>query len=52
MNLIGRFFGNTTGATAIEYGLIIGLIALVIVAAVTLIGTDIGNTMNEAANAL
>ena len=29
------------GATAIEYGLIAGLIAVVIVAAVTLLGTDL-----------
>ena len=29
------------GATAIEYGLIAGLIAVVIIAAVTLLGTDI-----------
>ena len=29
------------GATAIEYGLIAGLIAVAIIAAVTLIGTDL-----------
>ena len=29
------------GATAIEYGLIAGLVAVVIIAAVTLLGTDI-----------
>lgn len=33
---------NEDGATAIEYGLIAGLIAVVIIAAVTLLGTDIG----------
>jgi len=32
---------NEDGATAIEYGLIAGLIAVVIIAAVTLLGTDI-----------
>ena len=32
---------NDKGATAIEYGLIAGLIAVVIIAAVTLLGTDI-----------
>jgi pilus assembly protein Flp/PilA len=30
------------GATAIEYGLIAGLIAVAIIAAVTLVGTDVG----------
>jgi len=32
---------DRTGATAIEYGLIAGMIALVIIAAVTLVGTDL-----------
>jgi pilus assembly protein Flp/PilA len=30
------------GATAIEYGLIAGLIAIAIITAVTLVGTDLG----------
>jgi len=42
---------NHTGATAIEYALLGGLIAVVIVAALTLIGADIGNTFNAVANA-
>ena len=42
---------DRTGATAIEYALLGALIAVVIVAAITLIGTDIGNTFNTAANA-
>ncbi len=41
---------NQAGATSVEYALIAGLIALVIVAALTIIGTDIANTFNEAAN--
>jgi|SaaInl4_150m_RNA_FD_contig_31_300405_length_285_multi_4_in_0_out_0_1 pilus assembly protein Flp/PilA len=40
------------GATAIEYGLIAALIAVVIIAGVTLLGTDVGNTFNEVANSL
>ena len=40
------------GATAIEYGLIAALIAVVIIAATTLLGTDIGNTFNNVANSL
>jgi pilus assembly protein Flp/PilA len=39
-----------SGATAVEYSLLVALIALVIVAALTLIGTDIGNTFNEVSN--
>ena len=41
---MSKFFAcvrDEEGATAIEYGLIAGLIAVVIIAAVTLLGTDI-----------
>lgn len=44
--------GDRSGATAIEYGLIAALVAVVIIAAVTLLGTDIGNTFNSVANNL
>ena len=43
---------DNRGATAIEYGLIAALIAVVIIAAITLLGTDIGNTFNSVANNL
>ena len=35
------FAGDRKGVTAIEYGLIAGLIAVAIIAAVTLLGTDL-----------
>lgn len=38
------------GATAIEYGLIAGLIAVVIIAAVTLLGTDLQTTFQGLAD--
>ncbi len=37
-NRLLRLVKNDSGATAIEYGMIAGLIAVVIVAAVTLLG--------------
>ena len=40
------------GVTAIEYGLIAALIAVAIVAAVTLLGTDLGLTFNTIAGDL
>ena len=40
------------GATAIEYGLIAGLIAVVIIAAVTLVGTDLGGMFQNLADAI
>ena len=38
--LIHRFLKDESGATAIEYGLIVALIAVVIITAVTTIGTN------------
>jgi pilus assembly protein Flp/PilA len=50
--LISRFAKDESGATAIEYGLIAGLIAVVIITAVTLIGTNLTTKFNTIANAL
>ena len=40
-NLFFRFANDETGVTAIEYGLIAGLISVVIITAVTLVGTKL-----------
>jgi pilus assembly protein Flp/PilA len=50
--LAARFIKDQSGATAIEYGLIAGLIAVVIIAAVTRLGTSISNKFNIIANNL
>ena len=44
---ISRFAKDESGATAIEYGLIAALIALVLVGALTTLGPKIGNTFNK-----
>ncbi len=46
MNRIVKFIRDESGVTAIEYGLIASLIAVVIIAAVTLVGTNLGETFN------
>lgn len=43
---------NEEGATAIEYGLIAGLIAVVIIAAVTLLGADMAGVFQGLADAI
>lgn len=48
-NLVSRFFKDESGATAIEYGLIAALIAVVIIGAVTALGTGLTGTFNEVA---
>jgi len=41
-----RLLKDEAGVTAIEYGLIAALIAIVIIAAVTLVGTSLQNIFN------
>lgn len=43
-NLFARFVRDKSGATAIEYGLIAALIAVVIIGAVTAVGTSLSTT--------
>ncbi|MGO4156507.1 Flp family type IVb pilin [Cupriavidus sp. YAF13] len=40
-NALTRFLRDEQGATAIEYGLIAGLIALALITTVTQLGTDV-----------
>ena len=50
--LLFRFVQDESGVTAIEYGLIAGLIAVVIISAVTTVGTDLQAKFNAVAVAL
>ncbi len=52
MNRIQYFIRDERGVTAIEYALIASLIAVAIITAVTLVGTDITNTFNKIAASL
>jgi pilus assembly protein Flp/PilA len=49
---IKMFLADESGATAIEYALIAGLIALAIIASVTGIGVKVGNTLSEVSSNL
>jgi pilus assembly protein Flp/PilA len=51
-NLFSRFVRDESGATAIEYGLIAALIAVVIITALTTIGTNLTTQFNAIATAL
>lgn len=50
--LMNRLMKNDSGATAIEYGLIAGLISVVIITAVTTVGTNLVGKFNTIATAL
>ena len=46
-NVFARFVRDESGATAIEYGLIAALIAVVIISAVTAVGTKLSTTFTS-----
>jgi pilus assembly protein Flp/PilA len=49
---ISRFARNESGATAVEYGLILALIAVAIVTAVGLLGTNLTAKFNSIAGSV
>jgi pilus assembly protein Flp/PilA len=49
MSTLNRFLRDESGATAIEYGLIAALIAVVIIGAVQLVGTNLSTTFSTIA---
>ena len=51
-SLIRSLYRSNRGATAIEYGLIAALIALVVIGAITAIGTNLNTSFNSVANGL
>ena len=50
MKAIKQFIKNEDGATAIEYGLIAALIAVVIIAGVTAVGTSLNTKFSVIAS--
>ena len=50
--IFSRFILDDSGATAIEYGLIAGLIAVVVVTSITTLGTKLTNTFTNVSNKL
>ena len=51
-NFMTRFLKDESGATAIEYGLIAALIAVVLVSAVGAVGTSLEGTFTKISDAL
>jgi pilus assembly protein Flp/PilA len=50
--LFAEIIRDESGATAIEYGLIAALISVVIIGAITAVGTNLSSTFQSVANAL
>jgi pilus assembly protein Flp/PilA len=51
-NVFTRLLADRSGATAIEYGLIAALIAVVIIGVLTTVGTNLSTKFNTVATAL
>jgi pilus assembly protein Flp/PilA len=51
-NLLRRFVKDESGATAIEYGLIAALIAVVIITGVTAVGTKLSTSFTNISTSL
>jgi pilus assembly protein Flp/PilA len=51
-NFLTKLLSDRDGATAIEYGLIAALISVVIIAAVTIVGTQLSAVFNSIGKAL
>jgi pilus assembly protein Flp/PilA len=49
---VKRLWRGEDGAAMVEYGLLVGLIAVVALSAVTLLGTNVTNIFNTIANAV
>ncbi len=52
IQLAKKLWRDEEGPTAVEYGLMVALIAIVIIAAVTALGTSVQGTFNAMAAAL
>ena len=52
INWLKSFIEQDEGVTAIEYGLIAALIAVVIIAAITVVGTELNATFTTISGAL
>ena len=52
MNIFKRFAKDESGATAIEYGMIAGLISVVIIGTITTLGTSLKAKFNAIATNL
>lgn len=52
MQKVKKFFKDESGASAVEYGLLVALIAVVIIAAVTALGENLSTKFNTVSNAV
>ena len=49
---LSRFIRSESGASAVEYGILVGVIALVVIVAATTLGNNLSSNFNDIANSL
>jgi len=47
-----RLIRSESGASAVEYGILVGVIALVVIVAATTLGTNLSSNFNDIANSI
>jgi len=52
MKALKKFMQDESGASAVEYGLLVALIAVVIIAAVSTLGKTVSNTFTSVSTAI
>ncbi len=52
MEKLGNFFKDESGAAAVEYGLLVALIAVVIIGAVTTLGTTLSTKFHSVSSSI
>lgn len=52
MNIVKRFVKEESGATMVEYAILVALIAVAVIAIVTTLGNKIDSTFQKAVNAM
>lgn len=52
MTKIGAWLNGDRGASAVEYALLVGLIAVAVIVGAGVLGTNLGNTFNSVATSL
>lgn len=52
LQLLNRFRRDDQGAALVEYGILVGLIAVICIAAVVIVGTQVSTAFSKIASAL
>ncbi|NNC38464.1 MAG: Flp family type IVb pilin [Hyphomonadaceae bacterium] len=52
LTTLNKYWHDKSGATAVEYALVISTLSIVVVSAIAVVGGHTGNTWNDVSNAV